>query len=236
MDMNIHELKEFRDKRYIFADRWDAGLSLADMLSSTYGRIKNGIVLAIPSGGVPVGMKVSETLDLSFDLAIVRKLQIPGNPEAGFGAMTLDGSVFFNEPLLAGLNLSRARIEEEKERVRNELIVRNNLFRKGRTFPSLKGKIVIIVDDGIASGYTMLASVYMAKEQTALKTIVAVPTAPMTSIEKVAPKVDAVFCLNIRTGPYFAVAEAYRQWYDLSQEEVLNLIRRNYKNIEKKGK
>jgi predicted phosphoribosyltransferase len=223
--MNIYELKKFRDKRYIFADRWDAGLTLASMIRSTHGPIKDGIVLAIPSGGVPVGMKMSETLDLSFDLAIVRKLQIPGNPEAGFGAITLDGSVFINEPLLAELNLSQAQIEEEKERVQDELIVRNKLFREGRPSTSLKGKTVIIADDGIASGYTMLASVYMAKEQTALKTIVAVPTAPMRSIEKIALKVDALFCINIRTGPYFAVADAYRQWYDLSQKEVLDLIK-----------
>ncbi|MBN1831155.1 MAG: phosphoribosyltransferase [Deltaproteobacteria bacterium] len=224
MSMNIYELKKFRDKHYIFADRWDAGLTLASMIRSIYGQIKDGIVLAIPSGGVPVGMKVSETLGLSFDLAIVRKLQIPGNPEAGFGAITLDGSVFINEPLLAELNLSQAQIEKEKKRVQDELTVRNSLFREGRPFPSLKGKSVIIVDDGIASGYTMLASVYMAKEQTALKTIVAVPTAPMRSIEKIGSKVDAVFCPNIRTAPYFAVAEAYQHWYDLSQEEVLELL------------
>jgi putative phosphoribosyl transferase len=224
MKVSIYELKKFRDKRYVFADRWDAGLTLASMIRSTYGQIKDGIVLAIPSGGVPVGMKVSETLDLSFDLAIVRKLQIPGNPEAGFGAITLDGSVFINEPLLVELNLSQDQIEEEKKRVQDELTVRNNLFREGRPFPSLKGKSVIIVDDGIASGYTMLASVYMAKEQTTLKTIVAVPTAPMRSIEKVASKVDAVFCPNVRTAPYFAVAEAYRQWHDLSREEVIELL------------
>jgi len=223
--MNIYELKRYRDKHYIFSDRWDAGLTLASLIRSTYVQIKDGIVLAIPSGGVPVGMKVSETLDLPFDMDIVRKLQIPGNTEAGFGAITLDGSVFINEPLLAGLNLSQAQIEEEKERVRDELMLRNNLFREGRPFPSLNGKTVIIVDDGIASGYTMLASVYMAKKQAAFRTIVAVPTAPMRSIEKVASKVDAVFCLNIRTGPYFAVAEAYRQWRDLSQEEVLDLIK-----------
>ena len=235
MNVNIYELKKFRDKSYIFADRWDAGLNLGSMIRSAYGPIKDGIVLAIPSGGVPVGMKVSETLALSFDLAIVRKLQIPGNPEAGFGAMTLDGSLFFNESLLAELHLDPLQIEDEKKRVRGELMMRNKLFREGRSFPSLKGKRVIIVDDGIASGYTMLASVHMTKEQNALETIVAVPTAPIKSIEKVASKVDAVFCPNIRTGPYFAVAEAYRQWYDLSQEEVLDLIKNSSAKNTKKS-
>jgi len=95
------------------------------------------------------------------------------------------------------------------------------------------------VDDGIASGYTMLASVHMAKEQSALKTIVAVPTAPLRSIEKIAPEVDTVFCLNIRTAPYFAVAEAYRQWHDLSREAVLELTgnsTRSTRGSDKTGK
>ncbi len=197
---------------------------LASFIRSICGTIKEGIILAIPSGGVPVGIAVSEKLDFPLELAIVRKLQIPGNPEAGFGAMTMSGSVFFNNPLLKEINLSSSQIEEEKKRVGEELSVRNTLFRKGRPFPALKGKSVIIVDDGIASGYTMLASVHMAKKQSALKTTVAVPTAPMRSIEKLEAEADAIFCLNIRTSPYFAVAEAYRQWYDLSSEAVLALI------------
>lgn len=225
--MNIHEINEYRDKRYVFVDRRDAGMTLGSMIKSAYGPIKDGLVLAIPSGGVPVGMAVSKTLDISFDLVIARKLQIPSNPEAGFGAMTLDGCVFINKLLLAELFLSREQVEAEEKRVHDELIMRNKLFREGCPFPSLKGKRVILVDDGMASGYTMLASVHMVKRQNALETIVAVPTAPMKSIEKVASKVDAVFCLNIRTGPYFAVADAYRNWYDLSQQEVIDLIKRS---------
>ena len=222
--MNVYEIKKLRDQRFIFTDRREAGVKLASLINSEWGTVKNGIILAIPSGGVPVGMAVSEKLDLPLDLAIVRKLKIPGNPEAGFGAITLDGSVFINEPLLREIKLNKSQIGEEKKRVLKELISRNRLFREGRPFPSLKGKRVIIVDDGIASGYSMLASVHMAKEHAAFKTIVAVPTAPMRSIEKLESEVDAIFCLNIRTAPFFAVAEAYRQWYDLSSETVLELI------------
>lgn len=222
--MAVYEQKKYRDKLHIFQDRREAGLILASMIRSEWGSFKNSIVLAIPSGGVPVGLAISEKLGLPFDLIIVRKLQIPGNTESGFGAMTLDGSVFINEPLLEKISLSSSRIEEEKRKVREELISRNNLFRDGRPLPSLKGKSVIIADDGIASGYTMLASVHMVKKQGALKTIIAAPTAPMRSIEGLESEVDHIFCANIRTGPYFAVAWAYREWYDLSREMVLDMI------------
>lgn len=224
--MNIHELKEYRDKRYVFADRRAAGQTLGSMLKSAYGSIKDGLVLAIPSGGVPVGIAVSKTLDIPFDLVIARKLQIPSNPEAGFGAMTLDGCVFINELLLAEFFLSPAQVKEEEKRVYAELVSRNNLFREGRPFPALKGRTVILVDDGIASGYTMMASIHTVKREDVLQTIVAVPTAPVRSIEKVAAEVDAVFCPNIRSGPYFAVADAYRHWYDLNQQEVIDLLKR----------
>lgn len=194
------------------------------MLQPDYGQVEDGIVLAIPSGGVPVGIKVSEALSLPFDLLIVRKLQIPGNPEAGFGAMALDGTVFLNQSLLARLQLNPSQIEAEKVRVISELEKRNVRFRKGRPFPELTGKNVILVDDGLASGFTMLASVDMVKKAKALKTIVAVPTAPRQSIELIAPEVDKIYCLNIRTTPFFAVAEAYQNWYDLSEREVLDFL------------
>jgi predicted phosphoribosyltransferase len=224
MKANIHEILELREQRHIFSDRFEAGETLGAMLQAEYAHIPDGMVLAIPSGGIPVGLKVSEILGLAFDLVIVRKLQIPGNTEAGFGAMTLDGNTFFNQALLAQLCLSPSQIEAEKKRVKSELEKRNTLFRDGRPFPDLAGKIVILVDDGLASGFTMLASIDMAKKAGALQTVVAVPTAPQHSMERVLPEVDRIYCANVRTGPYFAVAEAYQNWYDLSEEEVLQLL------------
>jgi putative phosphoribosyl transferase len=220
----IQELKEFREQQLIFSDRFEAGETLGSMLQSEYAHIEEGIVLAIPSGGVPVGMKVREILDLPLDLLIVRKLQIPGNPEAGFGAMTLDGTVFLNKTLLAQLRLSSAQIAEEKRRVAMALEKRNAIFRGDRPFPDLTGKRVILVDDGLASGFTMLASVDMVKKANPLETVVAVPTAPQRSIDRILVEVDKVYCANIRTEHFFAVAEAYRNWYDLSEEEVLHLL------------
>jgi len=224
MNEKIHQLEKFRNQRYIFTDRFEAGKALGLMLQPAYDHIDDGMVLAIPSGGVPVGLSVKEILGLSFDMMIVRKLQIPGNPEAGFGAMTLDGTVFYNETLLAELQLSQGQIDAEKRRVNAELQRRNVLFRKGRPFPDLSGKRVILVDDGLASGFTMLASIAMAKKAKALETIVAVPTAPQRTIDHIQSEVNKVYCANIRTTAYFAVAEAYQNWYDLNENEVLNML------------
>jgi len=224
MNEKIHQLEKFRNQRYIFTDRSEAGKVLGLMLQPAYDHIDEGVVLAIPSGGVPVGLSVKEILGLPFDMMIVRKLQIPGNPEAGFGAMTLDGTVFYNEMLLAELQLSQLQIDAEKRRVNAELQRRNVLFRKGRPFPDLAGKRVILVDDGLASGFTMLASIAMAKKAKALETIVAVPTAPQRTIDHIQSEVNKVYCANVRTTPYFAVAEAYQNWYDLNENEVLGML------------
>lgn len=224
MKPRIREIEEFRDRRHVFVDRFEAGQILSLMLQSEHDRIEEGMILAIPSGGVPVGIKVRDSLALPLDLLIVRKLQIPGNTEAGFGAMTLDGTVFFNDALLAQLRLSPGEIEAEKKRVMVELEKRNAMFREGRPFPDLTGKRVILVDDGLASGFTMLASVHMAKKGNAREIVVAVPTGPKQSIDRILPVVNKIYCANIRTGLFFAVADAYRNWYDLSEKEVLNLL------------
>ena len=224
MNEKIREIKDLHDKRFVFRDRFQAGEFLGLMLQNECGSVEDGMVLAIPSGGVPVGLKVGGILGIPFDMIVVRKLQIPGNPEAGFGAMTLDGTVFINETLMADLHLAAEQIEAEKSRVRRELEKRDELFRKGRPFPDLAGKIVIVVDDGVASGFTMLASVAMAKKAKAREIVVAVPTAPQRSIDLIQSEVDKVYCANIRTALYFAVAEAYKNWHDLNEKEVLDLL------------
>jgi len=224
MNEKIHEIEDFKNRNYVLTNRFEAGKILGLMLKPKYDHIEDGIILAIPSGGVPVGIKVKEILGLPLDLMIVRKLQIPGNREAGFGAMTLDGMVFYNKILLAELQLSQAQIDAEKKRVSEELEKRNLLFRGGRPLPDLTGKKVILVDDGLASGFTMLASIAMVKKVKASEIIMAVPTAPQGTIRRVLPEVDEVYIPNIRNTRFFAVAEAYQNWYDLSKEEVLEIL------------
>jgi putative phosphoribosyl transferase len=222
--VRIYENKELRNVYHAFQDRFEAGRMLAQMLESEQRDAQDMIAFAIPAGGVPVGLEISRTLKIPFDLIIVRKIPIPDNPEAGFGAIALEGRVLLNQELLSQLRLNPAQIEGQIARVRKELEKRNILLREGRPFPDLSGKTLILVDDGLASGYTMMASVHTAKNKGARKIVVAIPTAPLQSVEEIAPIVEELYCPNIRETSYFAVADAYKNWYDLSLDDVLELM------------
>lgn len=211
-----------RGKPFIFRDRQEAGKLLAEALLDYES--SGAIVLAIPAGGVPVAFEIARRLRLLMDVAIVRKIQIPGNTEAGFGAMGPDGEVIFNESLLRTLGLTKEEIQQQVGKTRKVLEARDRLFRGGRPFPDLSGKEVILIDDGLASGYTMSEAVKFAKRKYAKKIIVAAPTASDSSINLILPLADKLYCLNIRGYP-FAVAEAYEKWYDLSDEEVISLLK-----------
>ncbi len=224
MPAEIIEDINLRDREPVFDNREEAGERLAERLAGYRGT--DAIVLAIPSGGVPVGLVVADRLGLPFDLLIIRKIPIPGNTEAGFGAITLEGDLLLNEPLVADLGLSGAEIERQAAPVRAELRARNKLFREDRPLPELAGRTVLLVDDGLASGYTMLAAVRLVARRRPAKTVIAVPTASRRTVERLAPEVDRIVCPNIRTGRIFAVASAYRDWYDLSRQEVLELLGR----------
>ncbi len=224
MKARLHEFKDFRNRHGVFKDRSDAGEALARMILPDYEKYSEVLVLAVPSGGVPVGLIISKALKAPFDLLLARKLQIPGNTEAGFGAKTMEGTVFLNEELLKSLNLSPPEIEEEGKKVSEELEKRNRLFRGGKAFPQVSGKKLILVDDGLASGYTMIAAVHSVKNREAGSIAVAVPTAPLRTIQKVEPLVDRIYCANVREESYFAVAGAYTHWHDLSDKDVTRLM------------
>jgi len=230
MTAEIHEIEGFRNRNHVFKNRSAAGDFLARMLDPPY-REKDVMVLAIPSGGVPVGIRIAEYLHAPFDLVIVRKLQIPGNPEAGFGAITQEGSLFLNEKLLLRLNLSESEIDGEAQRVKEELDRRNRLFRQGKPLPDLTGRRVILVDDGLASGFTMLASIYMVNKQQPQETVVAVPTAPRRTIDTMKEGVRHIYCPNVRETLSFAVASAYENWYDLDEKEVRTLLGLYFKRL-----
>lgn len=216
------EDESLRDRGHIFKDRKDAGRQLARKLMKYRG--SGGIVLAIPAGGVPVAAEIAAALDLTADLLIVRKLQIPDNPEAGFGAVGPEGDVRFNELLLSQLELSRDEVQVQVNRTLDVIKKRDMMFRRGRPYPDLKGRTVILVDDGLASGFTMLAAVEFVRRRQPGKIVVAVPTASDETVQRVLHRVDELVCLNVRSGFYFAVAEAYRHWYDLTDEEVMGII------------
>jgi putative phosphoribosyl transferase len=210
-------------KTAVFKDRREAGQRLTARLSDRVDG--SAIVLAIPAGGVPVALPIAQSLRLPLDVLVVRKIQIPGNTEAGFGAIGPDGTVLLNDRIVEDLRLSAKEIEVQVSHAREVLERREALFRRGRPFPSLENRQVILVDDGLASGYTMLASAALVKARGASQVIVAVPTASRRTANFLLPEVDMLLCPNIRTGPIFAVADAYRHWYDLDDREVLDLLR-----------
>ncbi len=224
MSATLIEDLRLRNRTRIFEDRNYAGEFLARSLESFRG--SDTIVLAIPSGGVPIGLIISSHLNLPFDLLIIRKIPIPGNSEAGFGALSLDGDMILNDSMVNMLGLSGEEIEELAKSVQDELRMRNHIFREDRPWPKLDGKTVLIADDGLASGYTMIAAARMVRRWKPKKIVVTVPTASMQTIDLVAKEVDIIVCPNVRsTGSYFAVADAYRNWYDLSKEEIVDLLR-----------
>jgi predicted phosphoribosyltransferase len=217
------EDRSLRNQRYVFKDRAEAGRELAQKLSHLIP--PDAMVFAIPAGGVPVAYEIAKDLKLSMDLMIVRKVQIPGDPEAGFGAIGPDGKAIFNEKLFRQLGLREKEIKQQVEEAREVVVARNQLFRRGRPFPQVKDRLVILVDDGLASGFTMTEAVRFMKKSEAKKIIVAVPTAPAESVNRLLPSVDMLYCLNIRTFSPFAVAEAYENWYDLTDQEVISMLK-----------
>jgi len=213
----------FRERSFVFRDREHAGRLLAKKLRD-YSDQSKVILLALPAGGVPVGYEIARNLHLLMDVAVVRKIQIPWNPEAGFGAITWDGEMVLNEPLVKQLNLTKKDVEESISKTKQNIQNRLRKFRGDKLIPILKDKVAIVVDDGLASGFTMLAAAKSIRKQAPAKIIAAVPTGSMGAIKLLSSEVDEIVCLNVRAGPSFAVAEAYQVWYDLTDEEVIKIL------------
>jgi putative phosphoribosyl transferase len=161
-----------------------------------------------------------------FDVLVVRKIHIPWNREAGFGALSWDGTIMFNEPLLELLELSSEEIERCIVDEKQEIEKRLRMFRGDKPFPDVAGKTAIVVDDGIASGFTMLVALSSLRRKKKPKEIVvAVPTASMSAVQMIRTEADTVVCLNIREGRTFAVADAYKKWYDLGNTDVVAILK-----------
>jgi predicted phosphoribosyltransferase len=211
-----------KGKTRVFANREEAGRRLAAALGGIVD--PTAMVLAIPAGGVPVACPVAREHRLLLDVLVVRKIQIPNNTEAGFGAIGPDGEVLLNDRIVEDLRLSPKEISAQVAKTRRGLQSRERELREGRPLPEVKDRQVILVDDGLASGYTMLAAVDFVRQNEARQVIVAVPTASQRTVHFLLPKTDVLVCLNVRGGPVFAVADAYDEWYDLGDEEVIQLL------------
>jgi len=222
-------------KRY--KSRFHAGKILVEFLKSQSKKLgqdllynpNNFFCFAIPNGGVPLTEGFCSQLSLKYDILIVRKIKLPFNTEAGFGSITTDGTVLINQPLLSQLDLSEKSIKDSIELTRTEINDRLKFYNKRRNLVNfyeqhIKERNIFIIDDGLASGFTMLAAINMIKKYNPEKIFIAVPTAPLRTVNIIKPEVDEVFCPNIREVVWFAVADAYLNWYDVPESEVLDII------------
>jgi len=205
-----------------YKDRKEAGKYLARILAEY--DLKAAAVLAIPNGGVVVGKEIADALNVPLNLVVVKKIPIPQNPEAGFGAVTSNGMIILNTHILPQLHLSPTQIKDLAQSVFREIKSRMGYYGVSGDYSDIKGKTAILVDDGLASGVTMEAALKTIRSYQPRRVIIAVPTAPAQVFQKLAFEVDALICPNICYGSFFAVADAYENWYDVSDEEVKKII------------
>ncbi len=220
----LYHIPELRDRVAVFRDREDGGRALAEMLAGFRG--SGAVVLALPAGGVPVGAVIAERLGLEFDLLVVSKITLPWTTEAGCGAVAFDGTVLLNEELIKDLRLSKEDVQRGIERTFEKVKRRTERTRRGRPFPSVDNRPVIVVDDGLASGFTMKTAVRTLRKMGAKDIIVAVPTASLQAAVDISREVEGLYCPNLRGGLSFAVADAYLHWYDLDDSEVERILER----------
>jgi len=205
-----------------FRDRSDAGRQLARMLEEYRGSA--ALVLAIPAGGVPIGAEIARELGLPLDVLPVSKVLYPWTTEAGYGAVAFDGSVWLDDSRMQGHGLEPAQIEHAIAEARAKVERRMLRLRSGRPGLALEGRLVIIVDDGIAAGSTMRTAIAALRRRGAARLVVAVPTAHQSALDAVAQLADEAYCANPRGGARFAVADAYAQWRDLADDEIAALL------------
>ncbi|HAT1658859.1 TPA: phosphoribosyltransferase [Legionella pneumophila] len=209
-----------------FQDRYQAGQLLGDKLKS-YANRNDVIVLALPRGGVPVAAMISEVINAPLDLMIVRKLGVPGHEELAFGALASNKITVYNEELLQYLQLSQKDINQVISQEENELARRNRTYRGDKPFPDLKNKIVILVDDGIATGASMRVAVLALRKESPKKIIVAVPVAPEDMNDIMKNVADEYVCL-ISPLSFNAVGLWYEDFSQTEDEEVLYLLNKSY--------
>lgn len=196
----------------MFTDRIDAGLRLAERLERYKG--SRGVVLAVPRGGVPVGFMVAESLGFELDVLLCKKIGHPQNPEYAIGAVSPTDRIL---NLTAGVD--EGYIERETDILRKKMRENERAFRKGRPAAALNGRTVIVVDDGIATGHTLLCTLPMLRRQGADRIVVAVPVAPASAIRKLKAHADEIVSLLVPED-FIAVGSYYEDFSQVEDEEV----------------
>jgi len=213
-----------------FLDRADAGRQLATALRHHAGTV-NLVVLALPRGGVPVAYEVARALQAPLDLMLVRKLGVPGQEELAMGAIASGGIRVISEDVVRALDIPEREIAAVATNEQHELDRRERAYRLTRPHPDVRGKTVILVDDGLATGSTMRAAVAALRVQQIEKLIVAVPVAAAETCADFRREVDEMVCLRT-AHPFLSVGHAYRDFSQMSDEEVRELLRRSAEEFE----
>lgn len=206
----------------VFKDRHDAGKQLAQALIH-YQNTPNGIIIGLPRGGVVVAYEVAKILQLPLDVTCPRKIGAPQNPELAIGAITETGEGIFDEALIQRLQIPQNEIEKTMAHEKNVAIQRIKSFRKGRLKLNIENKVVILIDDGLATGSTMRAAIKSIKAGKPAKIIVAIPTAPFETVEVIRAEVSEIVCLDC---PLFfqAIGQFYEDFSQTEDDEVISLL------------
>ncbi|MEM3030583.1 MAG: phosphoribosyltransferase family protein [Candidatus Micrarchaeia archaeon] len=202
-----------------FEDRLDAARKLAGKLRK-YAGDPNAIILAIPRGALEMGYALSQELGLPLDALVSKKIPFPGEPELAIGAVAFGGEVSLDEGALAAYGISKEYVEEQRKELARMVEEKYARYAQGRKFPALRGKTVILVDDGIATGHTMIAAIKAARKLGAEKVVVAVPVAASDSARAIEPLADEFVCLEIPVF-FMAVGQFYRVFRQVEDEEAI---------------
>ena len=206
----------------LFKDRLSAGKALIKPLEKYKG--DDVIVLGILRGGVPIGYPIARALNAPLDVIIPRKLPVPWSPEVGFGAVTSTGDVILNPDIAGGIRITESEIKAIADDVYKEIKRRMKIYRGNKIMPSLREKTVIITDDGLATGFTMIAAIESVKKQGPKKVIAAVPVSPKDAADHVRKYADELVTLWEKKTNSFAVASFYKDFHDMRDEEVTELL------------
>lgn len=213
-----------------FADRREAGAELATKLGH-FANQDNVVVLALPRGGVPVAFEVAEALDAPLDIFLVRKLGMPGHPEFAMGAIASGGVRVINEEVVRWYGISDRAIEAVARDEQRELERREREYRRGRSMADLTKKIVILVDDGLATGSTMRAAIRAVRQHDPARVIVAVPVGAPSTCAEFADVTDETICARTPE-PFSAVGLWYRDFSQTTDEEVHTLLEEHARSRE----
>lgn len=206
----------------LFQNREEAGKLLGKALRQRYAH-RDGILFAIPRGGVVVGFYAAQELNIPLDVVIPKKIGAPSNPEFALGAVMEDGTVFVN-PSVPKNPLSQAHINAEAGKKINEIKTKMTLYRGEKPYPDIKHKVVFVVDDGIATGSTVFAVVHYFKKQKPRKIVVSIPVAPTDTIKRLQRVADDMMCLHVPDS-FFAVGQFYVDFHQVSDDEVIHFLR-----------